>query len=153
MLKLGESIGRWDRHEDLPLKHGPWAVAKWTKNEQKSTVQNTSENGPKTTSKAQEPQWNWEIHERRNAKKGVKIGLQKWWVNDRPKSHSQRGARDRISVRQALNKRQFECQMYKTSKNLPENPKNPMKQAISGAMADRKRTMKMIVKNRGKNAA
>jgi hypothetical protein len=43
--------------------------------------------------------------------------------------------------------------MYKTSKNLPENPKNPMKQAISGAMADRKRTMKMIVKNRGKNAA
>jgi hypothetical protein len=28
-----------------------------------------------------------------------------------------------------------------------------MKQAISGAMADRKRTMKMEVKNRGKNAA
>jgi hypothetical protein len=41
--------------------------------------------------------------------------------------------------------------MYKTFKKRSENPKNPMKQAISGAMADRKRTMKMGVKNQPKN--
>jgi hypothetical protein len=39
------------------------------------------------------------------------------------------------------------------TQNRGQFPKNPMKQAISGAMADRKRTMKMTVKNRGKNAA
>jgi len=43
--------------------------------------------------------------------------------------------------------------MYKTFKNLPKIAENPMKQAISGAMTDRKRTMKIEPKNRGKNAA
>jgi hypothetical protein len=43
--------------------------------------------------------------------------------------------------------------MYKTFKNLPENPKNPMKQVISGAITNRKGTMKMGVKNDAKNDA
>jgi hypothetical protein len=60
------------------------------------------------------------------------------------------GTRDRILVKQALAKTAFGSRIFQNTQKRPKIAENPMKQAISGAVTNRKRTIKMTVKNESK---
>jgi hypothetical protein len=74
----------------------------------------------------------------------------KWWAKVRAKSRPGRRCQHRILVKQALAKTAFGGRIWRILKKGGQFPKNPMKQAISGAITNRKRTMKMEVKNHSK---
>jgi hypothetical protein len=112
-----------------------------------------SKTRPKTALQIPETSIYWQIVIRKTAKKGVQIDLQNGRQKYGPKHVQGEGARDRIFVRRALDKRQFGARISQNAQKLPKIAENPMKQAISGAMADRKRTMKIGVQNSTKNGA
>jgi hypothetical protein len=112
-----------------------------------------SKTRPKTALQIPETSIYWQIVIRKTSKKGVQIDLQNGGQKYGPKHVRGEGVRDRIFVRRTLNKRQFGARISPNAQKLPEITQNPMKQAISGAMADRKRTMKIEPKNRGKNGS